>query len=95
MTRAEIAKIVSRVKYRSWKFTIDDSGDIQVRARVQNAYSQKPRTAVVNGYVVSPQQYADETSLLVEIYDAISGILHHEAQEWFKYKGRRIFDPHA
>lgn len=94
MTRVEIEKIVSRVKFRSWRFHVDDSGDIVVRARVRNAYGKRPQTLIVNGYVIHPEQYADEESLLVEIYDAISSILHHEASEFFMYKGKRPFDPH-
>lgn len=92
MTHAEVEAVVSKVKYRSWRFRVDDSGDIVIAAPATCAYSRKRKRLTVYGHVTSPEELADEAKLLVEIREAISCILHHEMSEWFKYKGKRIFD---
>ncbi len=96
MTTAAVRAVLSRVRYRpGWAFRLDRSGDVVVTAQVQDAYSRSRRQVSVRAYVVDPQRYRTEQHLLEQVRDAISSILHHEIGEWFKYRGKRWFDPHA
>ena len=92
---ASVRAILDGVRFKpGWNFKIDDSGDIEVSVRVTNSYKKGPRRVTVRGYVVDPRQYKTEQHLLEQIYEAISSVLHHEASEWFRYRGHRWFDPH-
>lgn len=91
----DIKKVLKGIQFRpGWRFRLDQSGDIVVTARVANAYRRGPSRVTVYGYVTNPAQYQTEQHLLEQVYEAISSILHHEASEWFRYQGKRWFDPH-
>ena len=96
MTRKEIEAILSRIRFRpGWTFRLDDAGDIVATAKVRNARRRHPSTVRVRGYAVNAVRCETEAAVLAHAYDAASSILHHEASEWFRYRGRRPFNPHT
>jgi len=94
MTRDAVANILKDVRYRSWKFSMDQNGDTRIRALVTCAYTKRKRKRlIVYGYVRATQYpYWVRWQYLHAVREAISGILHHEMSEFFTYKGRRVFD---
>ena len=94
MTRNQVEKIVSRVQYRpGWRFAVDPSGDVIVTARVRDARGSG-KTLTVNAWVMDPTNGFDESGLIDHIHRAVMNIHYHEAAEWFRYGGKRIYDPH-
>jgi hypothetical protein len=99
MTPARLQAIVRRVRYKpGWTIRVDSSGDVVVTARVADAYYpgcepvDPPRSyVVVHASVMSRWTTA---TALERIADAIQRLENHEFGEWFKYRGRRTFDPH-
>lgn len=97
MTRRRLASIVKAIRYKpGWTVRLDE--DIEVTANVPDAYRprrkpiEQPRAYVV----VTPGRLArwNERVVTSLIFDAIQRLEFHEVAEWFKYRGKRIYDPH-
>ncbi len=94
MSEHDLRALLTQLRYKpGWHFRVDASGDIVVTARVQDAYHRGHRTSV-RSYVVVNKHWRRAT-VLKETMEAIEALEFHEAREWFCYKGRRPFDPHA
>lgn len=94
MTPQEIREVLKRIRYKpEWFFTLDASDDVLITARVRDAYHRGHRTRIY-GHVPDPHR-CTEMSLLEAIFKEVKWLEAHEAAEWFKYRRRRPFDPHA
>lgn len=100
MTPRTLKRTVRGFRYKpGWRFSIDDSGDIEVTANVADTYhpSRKPLDPPHAYVVVTPAKLArwSEADVLDRVADAVQRLENHEFGEWFRYKGVRVYDPHA
>jgi hypothetical protein len=94
-TLETIREIVSHIKFKDWKFRIDEKngvpfmqiifeGKCNITGVVETQYSRKWMLSyhMVNSEVVRTAYKAAEAAML------------HEVEEAFTYKGARIYNPH-
>lgn len=94
MTDKEAKKVLRSIKYRpGWRFILDDAGDVEIRLSTLDAYKRNSYT-MVSSWVVDASQIRSLKQLVERVADGIQRLENHEFGEWFKYKGKRIYDPH-
>lgn len=95
MRRAEVIRTLRGFRYKpGWSVRLDESGDVEVTARVPDAY-HPGRRVETHAYVVDPLARGwGRRELMRRVADAIWRLEHHEFGEWLRYRGRRPFDPH-
>lgn len=95
---------LSKVRYRNWRFTLEESDhDDHFGYYVSLRIATSP---VMDAYG-SGQEIGLQSSSTIPIYSmhtgrhiaewvrrAIRDMEQHEADEWFKFDGKRIFNPH-
>lgn len=96
MTRSRLKEIVRRIRYKpGWKIRVDDAGDVEIVAQVPCAYHPSRRPVdPPHAFVTNARVILSTRVLLGEIFDACQRLEFHETAEWFRYRGRRPFDPH-
>lgn len=100
MTRQRLREIVRGFRYKpGWRFRVDGSGDIEILANVKDVYHPSldpldpPRTyVVVTKYKLERWRTRD---VIERVADAVQRLENHEFGEWFRYRGRRTYDPHG
>lgn len=98
MTRKQLEKCVAGFGYKpGWKFSVKDKSQssvyIHLRARVLDAYGKKKYEYIEFNRAL-PLYSASVYLIRILVQDIIDDAEAHEFAEWFKYKGRRLYDPH-
>lgn len=90
MRITDLESIISDIVYKEWQFTINQrgGGELFLQAIFMDDYmEQKTREWYIDRRATKSQvvQTAMALVLLAE---------EHEAREWFRYKGAKVFGPH-
>jgi hypothetical protein len=106
MTMYEFREILSRIRYKQGARIIDIDG-LHHRAREDERLDLEGLAMIpvadVNGRgdlwlarsFVIPASTADEHSVVRAVHEAFRELERHECDEWFTYRGERVFDPHV
>lgn len=100
LTQAE--EILSKIKYKPGFYVRLRHNDRMYCTDIICSYTtydtDKPKIQVPICYsgVITHEhlEKMSDTDLLAQIYNTILETEIHEAREWFKYKGVKIYDPH-
>ena len=95
MTSFQLHEIVDRITYRDWMLQWSDNGlTRQIRwvwsdecAVTGKVAPQHSRTWDITGM--------NEEQIVKTAFIALKVAIEHETMEFFKYRGRVVFDPHA
>jgi len=94
--------IVSEISYKpGWEIWSDAYGDhllVKVRARVQDSRAAEIREIVLTqDLAIDARLLAvlDEPALVDHVFGRLLEIERHEAQEWYRYRGVLVNDPHG
>ena len=96
MTGFELRRILSRVTFRDWRWRVMDKGDgflIQVAFDADDCDTGCKAEQRGRKWYVSA--HACLTEVVQTAYAAVERAVIHEVKEDFKYRGRRIYDPHG
>lgn len=103
MTPAEARNALEDVSYKGWQFWLEpskyalDDGYILrgETAPVLDAYGSGEMIPLKFAEFIPPLDYIhDRGEFARHIRTAIRNVEQHEADEWFKFGGKRIFNPH-
>lgn len=95
MTIEEVRELVSRIKYKDWRFRVMESGDgFLIQAEFDDIDHDTGEPAVIRGrkWYVSSFAIADE--VVKTCWVAVDMALRHEAMECFMVDGVAPFHPH-
>lgn len=102
MTYDEIKAILSRCSYKEgYVFTLRYESDYRVRIGLQTPLLPDTSGAFKNGVQITFDLRIDvglitsEHQLFVALEELILRWEKHEAYEWFKCDGKRVYDPHT
>lgn len=92
-----ILGIIDKITYRkNWKIRgipVEYGVLIQIDAIVNDAKDQSRTIPLVSHGGTIPE-YASEREILERVRIALMDLERHECDEFFRYKGVQIFDPH-
>lgn len=107
MTLTQAKKILKNISYKDWVFGIEDKPEdyftIYATFQTADACSGQDSTALDSegNQILKPMEgkwmissHSSETVFVEHLFIFIQAMEVHEAAEWFKYKGKKIFDPH-
>lgn len=90
-----LLKIVNDVTYKDWRFRVMEKGDgflVQAVFKTSCAKTGKKEKQSCRKWYVSAHSCRAE--VVRALYKAVEAGEIHEVQEWFKYKGVAVFNPH-
>lgn len=93
MTKHAVKKLLKNITYKpEFKLRLDESDDIEISLTSRNADGRGENTAYA--YVVRERYLqTSRSNVVLRVADAIWRLENHEYAEWFKYKGKRLYDP--
>lgn len=80
------------------KFAVVDEGGktvLQIRCRSRDSRNPKRWIEVVHPTVVPSEAYISRTHMLAFIRFCLQQLALHEVDEWFRYRGVLVHDPHS
>lgn len=104
MTPAEAIDVISRITYRpGWRLTAEHeplSGSLVFHSGAEEPDAEDPSgvgmISVVYTSSIPPAELAklDLHGLLRYVFDAVAKRALHEVEEWLRYEGRPVYEPH-
>jgi len=92
----ELEKIVEDVKYKDWKFNLEDRMDcflLKVTFMAPDLHTSKEELQHCRKWFIST--HACRAEVVRTAYKAVLAAEQHEVDENFQYKGINIHSPHA
>lgn len=102
LTPAEACKVIEQIEYKKgWRIELlphswSDDWELRVSWNADDVHTKKP-TKIVSAEIFDRRaiDHMDEGALLRRARGAIRNAEMHESDEWFLFRGQRLFDPHA
>jgi hypothetical protein len=97
MTWVEAVRVLNAIQYKptislGWAHFERDFFILQVQATVMNTDDHSSTVMITSQHII---RHESEEQILRDVMNALIGLEKHEALEFFRYKGIKIFDPHA
>ena len=94
--------ILQEIDYRGFRYTVQTMSDLNgesfISVRIEWPAPDRDDSAKDMRFAYSPFYCTGEEPeriLINAVYDSIRAIEEHERAEMFKFRGKRVFDPHA
>jgi len=94
--------ILGEIDYRGFEYSLqemsDGNGELYISVRIEWPAPDRDDDDKPMHFGYSPFHCTgeeDERTLINAVYDSIRAVEEHERAEMFKFRGKRVFDPHA
>ena len=93
--RERVKAIVRQCRYPGWRIRVL-AFDIEIAATnlMDTDHPSRKPVEPPRAYVVDFWRYRTDKGLATAIFNACARLAHHEVEENFRFRGRRLFDPH-
>jgi len=97
LTELECITIISNISYKpGWTFgTKFEKGKFLFSLKVEGICSTNKTPFGATKFETPDYESMDEMDLIKWVYEKVRWFERHEMDEWFEYKGVKIYDPHA
>lgn len=95
MTFEEIQKIISNVQYKKWFVELYNTPEFVIRLSWFDTCSVTGKQMIQHSreWFMQPEGLTEDM-VVQTIFKAIQNAEEHEVKERFRYKGKRVFNPH-
>lgn len=92
-----IGRVVERVAYRhGWLFSVVGFGGyVEIAASLMTVDADRGEPGFQLGHRVAIDPTASEERVVAAVFAMIAEIEDHERREFFRYRGVKLYDPHA
>jgi hypothetical protein len=96
MTWVEAVRVLNEIKYKpnvnlGWTHLERDWFLLEIQATVLNTDDHSHTVIITSRHII---RHESEEQILRDIMNCLISLEKHEALEFFRYKGIKIFDPH-
>lgn len=95
MTFEQIQKVLSDIKYKNWFIELYATPKYNIRLSWfdDDSVTGKRELQLSREWYLNPEGITPD-AIVQTVFKAIQNAEEHEVKEKFKYKGKRVFNPH-